>query len=610
MAIYIPEDKISEIKNTADIVDIVSEMVLLKKAGKNYLGLCPFHSEKTPSFTVNREKQIFYCFGCAAGGNIFSFLMKHEGLSFPEVAKMLARKYGIELPLQNMSPEQKRQLSERENILTVNRLAAEFFRQGLLNSASGKAARAYLKKRGMTREIFENFYLGYAPEGWDHLTLFLSKKKVSPALAEKSGLIVSKKNKNGFYDRFRNRIIFPIFDVNLQVIGFGGRVLDDSEPKYLNSPETPVYNKRRSLYGIHSAKKHCREQGTVYIVEGYFDLLALHQHGIENAVATLGTALTQDQVRILKGYAHRMVLVYDSDDAGIKAALRSIETFGKEEVDARITVLPAGHDPDSYLFEFGHESFMKFASNAESVMAFLISSAVKKHGLSVEGKIRIVRDLAEPLATVSDGVARSLYIKELSERVGIEEAAVLEKVRKTSAFPKGGVMQVERPPHISRKDADNTGIAGTVRKNAPNGKWSRLERQIIAMMLQYPAILPEIGNRNLLELFEDDVMKSIGQLVLARQDLIKDRVSEIISLIDDPEKKSDIARLAMGEDVWDRESCLNILARFESCRKRSEKKLIEQIKRAEEQNDVELLEKLLKKKQKEAVFSEKQKRRC
>ena len=605
MSNYIPEDKVSEIKNTADIVDVVSEVVHLKQSGKNYLGLCPFHTEKTPSFTVSPEKQIFYCFGCATGGNVFSFIMKHDGISFPDAAGMLARRYGIDIPTQAMSPEQKRRISERENLLAINREAMVFFRQELLDGVSGKRAMAYLKKRGMDREVLDSFNLGYAPEGWDNLVNLFSKKKILHALVEKSGLIVSRKNKSGFYDRFRDRIIFPIFDLSMQVIGFGGRVLDDSMPKYLNSPETPVYNKRRSLYGMHKAKKKCRESGTVYIVEGYFDLLTLHQHGIENAVATLGTSLTTEHVGLLKGYADRVVLVFDSDDAGIKAAFRSIGIFMREEVDASIIVLPAGYDPDSYLFEFGYESFVNAASKAQEIMFFLIDSAVKKHGLSIEGKIRVISELKGPLASINDNMKRSLYIKELAERVNIDEVAVLEKIREISAQKNKGAKGAKWSNYDDHRGSRKTGFQDKVQGKALNGKWGKLERQIIAMMLQFPQIIPEITERNILDLFEDKALKSIGQLVLKHKDYSEIRVSDI--MIDDKEQENMMASLSMGEDIWDYESCRVILSRFESIRHRSEKKLIEQIKAAEKDNDLELLAKLLVKKQKMAVLSEKKK---
>ncbi|MBU4345677.1 MAG: DNA primase [Proteobacteria bacterium] len=577
LAVYIPEEKIDDIKNSADIVDIISETVLLKKSGKNFLGLCPFHSEKTPSFTVSPDKQIFYCFGCNAGGNVFSFLMKQEGISFPEAARMLARRYGIDIPVRTMSPEQKRRISERESVLVINRQAMDFFRHALLENTSGEKAMEYLLKRGISREIIDDFKLGYAPEGWDNLAIYFSKKKQLDGLVEKSGLIIPRKGKNGFYDRFRSRIIFPIFDISMHVIGFGGRVMDDSLPKYLNSPETPVYNKSRSLYGLHMAKGKCRESKTVFIVEGYFDLLALHQHGIQNSVATLGTSLTPEHVQILRGVIGkngRVMLVYDSDIAGIKAAQRSIEVFDKGYVDAGIVVLPSGHDPDSYLLEFGAEPFTKLAAESKGVISFLIDCAVKKHGLSTEGKIHIISDMKVPLAAINDNVARSLYVKELSERIGIDETAVLEKVRGVSAG---------RRSDIAKPAADYT-----LRNNG-----NKLERRIIAMMLQFPEVLPEVDNRGLLNLFEDNILKSIGQFILDRSG---EPASELMTIIDDKDKRSIIASLVIGDDLWDRDGCLKLIAQFESSRYRHERKFLQEIKDAEDRNDHELVLRLLKKK--------------
>jgi len=596
LTIYIPEDKISEIKNTANIVEVVSEVVLLKKTGKNYIGLCPFHSEKTPSFTVSPAKQIFYCFGCAAGGNVFSFLMKHDGISFPDAAKILARRYGIDIPVRTMSPEQKRRMSQRENLLAVNRQAMEFFRKQLLDAVSGKRAMGYLKKRGINKEIFDNFNLGYAPQGWDNILSFFKKKNISLNLVEKAGLIVPRKEKSGFYDRFRDRLIFPIFDLNMQAIGFGGRVMDDSMPKYLNSPETPVYNKSRSLYGLNLAKMKCRENGRVYIVEGYFDLLALHQHGFQDSVATLGTSLTPEHVQILKGFVGKdgkIILVFDSDDAGIKAVMRSIGIFMRMEVDARIIVLPEGYDPDSFLFKFGYESFLDSDSKARSLMSFLIDSAVKKHGLSIEGKIRIISEMKEPLSFINDNIKKSLYIKELAECISIDESAVLEKIRNLSVRNRDKAIRPTMPDKIQGK--------------AFQGKWGRLERQIIAMMLQFPQILSEISKRNILYLFENTALKSIGQVLLKQKDYSEMQVSDIINFIEDKEQKNIVASLAIGEDMWDYEACIGIITRFESIQKKNEKKLIEKIKAAEKDNDLELLANLLRQKQKMALLTEKKK---
>jgi DNA primase len=610
LTIFIPEDKVLEIKHAADIVEVVSESVLLKKTGKSYVGLCPFHSEKTPSFTVSPQKQIFYCFGCAAGGNVFSFIMKRDGISFPEAARILSKQYGINVPVQTISKDQKRVRSERENLLAVNRQAMDFYHNNLFSAPSGKQAVLYLKKRGISQETMEIFRLGYASEGWNNINNFFQKKKIPLDIVEKAGLIVKRENKDGFYDRFRNRIIFPIFNVNMHVIGFGGRVLADDLPKYLNSPETPIYNKSSSLYGLHRARQKCREIETVYIVEGYFDLLALHQNGIQNSVATLGTSITTDHVHILRnviGKDGHVVLVFDSDDAGMKAALRSLGIFMNAEVDANIMLLPSGHDPDSYLFEFGYESFYDIAKSAKSLISFLIDTLIEKYGLTVEGKIRVISEMRETLASIDDSVARSLYIKELAERVGIEETAVLEKVRELSFRNRNSTKRDTFSNNDFVRNHRKNGFQKADKRTSFHGKWTRLEQQIISIMLQFPPVLSEIDDRGILDLFEDDRLKAIGDLILAHQDCSGMKIDDFINLIEDNEQRGIVASMAFGENKWDYDGCLNILNRFESKRNKKENTLLKKIKEAEENNDLELLSKLLSKKQKMAVLSEKKK---
>jgi DNA primase len=600
LAIFIPDEKILEIKNAANIVEIISEVVQLKKTGKNFVGLCPFHAEKTPSFTVSPEKQIFHCFGCGEGGNVFKFLMKNQGLGFPEAARSLAHRYGIEISTQNLTPEQKRRIGERDSLLAINRQAMDFFRQALRRMPLGQTAMDYIQKRDLSEKILDRFNIGYAPKGWDNLLNFFSRKGVPLAQVEKSGLILPKKDGRGYYDRFRDRIIFPIIDVNQAVIGFGGRVLDESLPKYLNSPETPVYNKSRSLYGLNLAKEKCSVAHSVYIVEGYLDLLTLHQHGIENTVATLGTALTADHVRILSRYVPRMILVYDSDEAGIRSALRCIDIFWKEhadfsrgdvyqedKADTHILVLPQGHDPDSYLREEGAAAFCQAADQAPGIITFLIEQAMRKHGPSTEGKIRIVADLQQPLAAINDTVARALYVKQLAERIGIEENIVLEKVRQQTAAK-------EKLDMRHHKDDENQ-------------KGNRLERQIIAMMLQFPAILPEIKKYNVIEYVENRQLKAIGQAALELPLSSVEQISELIGVIDNPEQEQLITALAMIEESWDQSGCLKLIHQFVKSRKRlQDKSILEQIKAAEKKNDRETLDRLLREKQKLAVRSQKQ----
>jgi DNA primase len=589
LAAYIPDEKITAIKNASDIVDVVSETVSLRRAGRNFLGLCPFHAEKTPSFTVSPDKQIFYCFGCGAGGNVFSFLMKHSGFSFPEAAGSLARRYGIDLPKRNMSPHEKKKLTERETILTLNEDAVSFYRECLYAKRQGNLAEGYLLKRGMTRKTLEKFKIGFAPEGWEHLLSHLCALKKPLGMALQAGLIVSRKKGEGHYDRFRNRIIFPIFNVQNQVVGFGGRVIDDSLPKYLNSPETPVYNKRRSLYGLNHARQKCRETQTVYIVEGYFDLLSMHQFGIENTVATLGTALTADHVQILKGFVGeggKAILVYDSDQAGIKAAQRSVAVFQKGLLEARIMVLPKGQDPDSFLMAQGPDDFFKAAEQSMGMISFMVESAVEKHGLRIDGKVRIVNDLKPALLAIGDPVARSLRVKQLAERLGVDETILLQKIRQTAPSP--------------AKAAWHHGQPGRIKKPEPSpvrGETYRLERQMVAMMLQFPEMIADIQRRRLMEHFTDPLLAEIGRGILDHFTQGEKDVAGLLSRWDDPERKAVVARLSLTDEHWDRNGCMRLINQFEASIRRRDKTLQKRIEAAEKSGDDNLLVSLLREKQ-------------
>ena len=589
MAHTIPDDTISRVKNTANIVDVVEEHVVLKRTGRNYTGLCPFHAEKTPSFTVSPEKQMFYCFGCHTGGNVFSFIMQHEGLSFPEAVRVVAGRYGIEVPDLRLSPDQKKKISERDKLFRINELSAAFFSGSLDDPQIGKQAKAYLLARGMTRKVIEGHRLGYAPGRWDALLRRLESKRVPLELIARAGLIVPRKNKNGYYDRFRDRIIFPIFNLNRQVIGFGGRVLGDGLPKYLNSPETPIYHKSRSLYGIDKAKPKARSSAKVYIVEGYFDALALHMYGIENAVATLGTALTAEHAQLLKGLvgeSGQVVLVYDSDQAGIKAAQRSIPVFEQNYLDARILVLPEGYDPDDFLRERGPDDFLKMADSALGMIPFLIDSAIQRHGLSIEGKVRAVAQLQEPLGEIRDNVARALYVQQLSEKLNIDEAVIMQKIRRTAD---------DRMPQ--RKATPGSEISQVVQDS------QRLECQILAMILRYPLMIPEIVGRNIVDFFEDASLRGIARMILAHGHSGDCDLSDIVAKIDDPHYRNIVSRLAFEEQHWGRQGCERLLLQFEQHHnRRAGNDLQRRIEAAEKNNDVKLLSELLKQKQQQAVI--------
>lgn len=548
------------------------------------MGLCPFHSEKTPSFHVNPVRGIYHCFGCGMGGDVFSFVMKREGIPFPEAVRMLAGRYGVTIPEPELSPSARRVESERETLYAANKLAMGYFRHVLFENKQAEVARNYLKNRGINGKIADTFHLGYAPEGWDNLLRFLVSQNIPREVAEKSGLIVTK-NKERYYDRFRNRIIFPILDLSRRVIGFGGRVLDDSLPKYLNSPETPIYNKSRSLYGFSKTKQACRQTGAVHIVEGYFDLLSLYMHGVEHVVATLGTAITQEHVRMLsRGGVKRFVLVFDSDEAGIKAAERSIPVFQKEFISANILVLPKGHDPDTYIREFGPEAFLNASDKALGIIPFLLESAVKHYGLSIEGRIRIIEAMREPLRVVDDPIARSLYIRELSHRIGVDESAVMEKVKEQDRAP-------------VRVDGRAQAVPET-RPIARQARYQEIEKQILSMMLQFPEIIAECRERRVVEYLENGALRALGQKILEYKGDPGAMASALVARAESDGERRMISALAIGDIPWLYKNCVTLINRYIGNRKKNDDSLSEQIRMAEENNDHDLLLKLMQEKMK------------
>jgi len=525
---------------------------------------------------------MFYCFGCGEGGNVFTFVMKQEGIAFPEAVRFLARRYGIDIVDPASTSDFKHRTDERELLFQINLQAMAFFHHALLNPEIGTPALSYLTRRGLPSGILSDFKIGYAPPGWNHLTDYFSEKGVALSLVEKAGLISRRQNANGYYDRFRDRIIFPIFNIHQQVAGFGGRVMDDSLPKYLNSPETPIYSKSRSLYGLFQAKPFCRQTGEVFIAEGYMDLLSLHLHGIQNSVATLGTAMTEEHIRLLKGVSQKTTLVYDSDQAGIKAAQRCIELFKAHHQleDIRILVLPEGHDPDSYLLQFGPESFRNAAREASGVFSFLMDVAIKKHGLSLEGKLRIIKELEGPLSTLTDGLIRISAIKEIAERTGIDESAIQEKIRESSPNRTFRTKPAEKVPNAGNK----------------------FEKHLIAMMLQFPEIIPDMIEKNLIEYISDPLLKSAGNDILScyhdldnPQEQIHDLPSIVLMAADNDEKKRLIAAFSIQKEEWGLEGCRKLIGQIERNQKRDNLRLLRQrMKAAEESGQQELLLQLTK----------------
>jgi DNA primase len=413
------EQKKEEIRNAADIVQVIGEHVQLKRAGANFTGLCPFHSEKTPSFTVFPQTQSFHCFGCGESGDVFAFLMKQQHLSFPEAMRELAARYSVELP----SP----QLTAADHRLAllhqINAAAARLFHEHLTGSPDAEAARQYLARRKVPQDLIARYQLGYAPDEWDFLS---SRLKQFPADAvEQVGLIGRRKHGNGLYDRFRNRLMVSVTDANGAVCGFTGRVLDGGQPKHLNSPESPVFSKGRLLFGLHQHGQAIRQSNRAVIVEGAFDLLLLAAHGISNTVAPLGTALTAEQVRKLHGYCSEAVLLFDGDEAGMKAARRAVPLFLAERMEGRAALLPAGHDPDSFVREQGAEAMQELISTAQTLPEFVFDELVKKHGSTLAGKNNIMAELAELVKLSPDRAQKELTAAHWAGQLGISPELLL-----------------------------------------------------------------------------------------------------------------------------------------------------------------------------------------
>ncbi|MBW2006619.1 MAG: DNA primase [Deltaproteobacteria bacterium] len=431
-----------EVKRAADIVEVVGRYVQLRKAGQNYVGLCPFHSEKAPSFTVSPSKQMFHCFGCKKGGDVFAFWMEYHNASFPEALRELAQKFGVNIPEKPLSPAQRHRAEEREEIFRVNERAMSYFARLLNEDRRGLAALRYVEERGISREIIEEFRLGFAPDRWDGLVEFLKREGLSLDTAAKAGLVAPRKS-GGYYDRFRGRLIFPIFDLGGRVLGFGGRVLDDGMPKYLNTPETPVFQKGRCLYGLHAAYRAIRGEGSAVVVEGYMDFLALRNHGLAHVVATLGTALTADHIRKLRGYAPIVVLVFDADEAGDAAVLKSLPLFLNEGVSAKAVQLPKGEDPDSFVNQWGLERFRELVEGALPLFDFYLERACSEKEMDLDAKARVLKQVAPILSEFHDAPQRALYAGHLAEKLGIRENLVWEELRagRRGPAPTGGKFQ-------------------------------------------------------------------------------------------------------------------------------------------------------------------------
>ncbi len=522
-------DLLEEIRNRCDIVDIISEYVHLKPAGKGFKGLCPFHEEKTPSFMVSPEKQLFHCFGCGEGGNVFNFLMKYEKLSFFEAVKMLAQKAGVPLPVD----EEKENIlhKKKERLYKLNNLAANYYRECLFRTNQGKKVINYFKKRGINDTSVEKYKLGYAPPGWDALTNFLKKKGYSYEELIKAGLIKKSKIEGKYIDYFRDRIIFPIFNLSGRVIGFGGRVLDDSLPKYINSPETLVYNKGSNLYSLNFAKEDIRKKDYLIIVEGYTDVLITQQYEFNNVAASLGTALTTKQIDLIKRFTDTVLIAYDADSAGNMATLRSLDLLVKSGLEVKVIDLPLGYDPADFLIKKGRKPFQNLIDKSLSLIDYKLKLLYSKYSIkTIEGKVKVVKEILPTLNVIGNEVELRAQTKKISEELKLSEEAIL--------------IELKRYKRGSRDSSHNF-----IKLNSESGN-IKAEKILIGCMLENEKIAQDI----LTKLKAEDFSVLLhGQIVTAIEKNLKDDKivdsQKVIDYLNDDKAAKLISKILMEETI-------------------------------------------------------------
>ncbi len=578
----IPEDVIAEIVRRTDIVELIGSFLPLRAAGRTHKALCPFHTEKTPSFVVNPERQIFHCFGCHEGGDAITFLMKHERLGFMEAVRALADRTGVTLPTMRggAGPGE---ADRRLPLLEIHRVALQHFRENLAG-AEGAPARAYLAERGLSRELVERFEVGYALPRWDALLRILKKKGYAETLLEATGLCVPRQSGSGFYDRFRNRLMIPIWDVSGKVIAFGGRALDAKEVKYLNSPETALYRKGAHLYGLNLAAPAIRERQVVIVVEGYFDAITLHAHGFTHAVAALGTALTTEQARLLGRYARTAVLLFDPDPPGIGAARRNLEHLINVDLIWRIVLLSDGLDPDAFLRTHGSAAFQAALDGAQDLVEFFLDRRVS--GLDLNDPIeraRAIDGLLDVVGLIESPVRRDGYVQRIAQRAAVSDRTLLEAV-------------AQRRSRVGRQDPKVGSPQAPVLPPSA-------EEQLVCIALRHPtyrgriaaALRPEeIRDQTLQRIFVDfvqregaDAADGAGRLVSLQPPEVQRRLSSLWAASgDDAFLPSDDAAVSRTVD--------DCLARLAARRARTERSMLRRaLEAADRQGDRERALKLL-----------------
>ena len=524
---YYSEELVEEVRTRNDIVDVVAGYVKLQKKGANHWGLCPFHNEKSPSFSVSGTKQMYYCFGCGAGGNVYTFLMNYENMSFPEAVKLLAERVGVQLPEVEDSAEVRQRENRRGRLLEINREAAKFFYYQL-RSPRGEIGRNYFKKRELTEETVHQFGLGYAGKNGEELVEYLRQRGFEDELIKDAGL-ASYSERRGLVSQFWNRVMFPISDINNRVIGFGGRVMGEGEPKYLNSPETPVFDKRRNLYGLNFARK--ARSGNIILCEGYMDVIAMHQAGFTQAVASLGTAFTPEQANLLRRYTDNVLLAYDSDGAGVKAALRGIGILREAGLSGKVINMKPYKDPDEFMKNLGKEAFQERIDKAENSFFFEIRILAEQFDMDdPEQKTKFHREIAKKLCEFSEDVERDNYLQAVADKylIGIEN---MRKLVNTYAVQTGLARPVERPKSGIRQ---KTGAEESAKKS---------QRLLVTWLVETPDLYGKIKKYISPEDFTEELYRRVVERLFPGMEEGNVRPAGIISMFEDEKEQREVAEL-------------------------------------------------------------------
>ena len=525
---YYSDELIEEVRSRNDIVDVISGYVRLTKKGSTYFGLCPFHNEKTGSFSVSPNKQMYYCFGCGAGGNVFTFLMQYENFSFPEAMEALAERAGIELPKQEMSAQAKKEADKRQILLEINKAAGKYYYM-LLRSEHGKQAYEYFKKRELSDATMQKFGLGYSDKYSDDLYRYLRKLGYDDAILKESGL-VSIDEVRGGHDKFWNRAMFPIMDVHNKVIGFGGRVMGDGEPKYLNSPETKIFDKSRNLYALNFARQTKKPQ--MLLCEGYMDVIALHQAGFDNAVASLGTAFTSGHASLLKRYTKEVYLTFDSDGAGIKAALRAIPILKEVGLTAKVINMKPYKDPDEFIKALGAEEYQKRIDAAENSFMFEIRILEQKYDMKdPEGKTAFQTEVAKKLLDFTTELERNNYMEAVADKYHMSFEALRNLVNQLGT--QGGLVK-ERTPLKS-------GLNEKKHKKEDGMKQS--QKLLLTWLIEYDNLYDKIKNIITPEDFTEDIFRKVAELLYEQKKSGTVNPAQIISLFAEEEEQREVAEL-------------------------------------------------------------------